>query len=66
MDDSHKRSHVETGNMPHKPAGKKTREIESTRDESPARRSLGFQERSNPAQKVIVFVNNLCKMYKLM
>ena len=63
MDDSHKRSHVETGNTPHKPAEKKAREIESTHQESPVRQSLGFQERSSPAQKVIVFMNNLCKMY---
>ena len=65
MDDSHKRSHVETGNTPHphKPAEKKIREIESTHEEPPVRRSLGFQQRSSPAQKVIVFMNNLCKMY---
>ena len=59
MDDSHKRSHVETGNTPHKPAQKKTREVESTRthEESPVRRSLGFQERLSPTQKVIDFIN---------
>ena len=58
MDDSCKRSHEETGNTPHKPAEKKTREIESTHEVSPVRRSLGFQERLSPAQKVIVFMKN--------
>ena len=53
MDDSHKRSHVETGNTRHKLAEKKTCEIESTHEESPVRRSLGFQESLSPAQKVI-------------
>ena len=62
MEDSHKRSHVETGNMPHKPAEKKSREIECSHEESPVRRSLGFQQSLSPAQKVTLFMNvcNMC------
>ena len=61
MEDSHKRSHLETGNTPHKPAEKKSREIECTHEESPVRRSLGFQQSLSPAQKVTVFLN-VCKI----
>ena len=58
MSDSKKRSHEETGNtMSHKPAQKKAREIESTQEELPIRRSLGFLERLIPAQKVIGLMN---------
>ena len=62
MEDLHKRSHVETGNTPHKPAEKKSREIESSHDESPVRRSLGFQQSLSPAQKVTLFIDvcNMC------
>ena len=57
MEDSHKRSHVETGNTPHKLAEKKSREIECSHEESPVRRSLGFQQSLSSAQKVTLFMN---------
>lgn len=62
MEGWQKRSHVETGNTPLKPAEKKSRELECSHEESPVRRSLGFQQSFSPAQKVILFMNvcNMC------
>jgi len=51
MDGSQKRSHVATGNTPHKPADKKSREEITESSHSPARRTLGFGERASPSRK---------------
>ena len=53
MDGSQKRLHVASGNTPKKPPDKKHREDAA---ESPARRSLGFKQRSSPLQKVFFFL----------
>ena len=54
MDESQKRSHVATGDTPHKPADKESREEIITSSHSPARRTLGFGERASPLQKVYI------------
>ena len=57
MNGSQKRSHVATGNTPHKPVDKRSRN--DSRDcnlESPVRRTVGFQERASPLQKVFIYL----------
>ena len=56
MDGPEKRPHVVTGNTPNKPTEKRLREQEvgSVLEERPARRTLPFQEKGSPLQKVFV------------
>lgn len=54
MDGPEKRPHVVTGNTPNKPTEKRPREqeVEGVPEERPARRTLAFQEKGSPSQKV--------------
>ena len=57
MDGSEKRPYVVTGNTPNKPSEKRPREqnVEGVPEERPARRTLAFQEKGSPLQKVLVY-----------
>lgn len=54
MDSRDKRPHTVTDNMPNKPSEKRHRELEVEPEERPARRTLAFQEKGSPLQKVMV------------
>ena len=57
MDGPEKRLHVVTGNTRNKPSEKRPREqeVEGIPEERPARRTLAFQEKGSPLQKVFVY-----------
>jgi len=56
MDGPEKRPHVVTGNTPNKPTEKRPREQEvELSEETLARRTLAFQEKGSPLQKVFVY-----------
>lgn len=70
MDGSEKRLYVVTGTTPNKPSEKRTCEQEQQAEQPiqqrPARRTLAFQEKESPSQKVhalitikVGFENNL-------
>ena len=54
MDGGEKRPHTVTGDTPNKPSEKRHRELDVEPDERPARRTLAFQGKGSPLQKVIV------------
>lgn len=54
MDSRDKRPHTVTDNTPNKPSEKGYRELEVEPEERPARRTLAFQEKGRPLQKVMV------------
>ena len=54
MDSREKRPHTVTGNTPNKPSEKRHRELEVEPGERPARRTLAFQGKGSPVQKVMV------------
>lgn len=54
MDSRDKRPHTVTDNTPNKPSEKRHRELEVEPEERPVRRTLAFQEKGRPLQKVMV------------
>ena len=61
MDVSEKRPHVVTGNTPNKPRGKRIRDDNGAGSfegvqQSPVRRTLAFQGKGSPLQKVLVIL----------
>ena len=52
MDSREKRPHTVTGNTPNKPSEIRHRELEVEPGERPARRTLAFQGKRSPLQKV--------------